>query len=178
MTPAPVAALVVVDLQVGLLTGPHAVPGAAVLTGRVADLRERARRAGVLVVQLQNDGAAGTPDEPGTAGWALRLPAGDDVVLRKDTDDGFAGTELGAVLAGRGVRRLALCGVLSEMCVSATARAALARGLGVVLPHDGHGTYDLEGIPAAVVARVAEHALGDAVELVPSTADVRFAPPA
>lgn len=176
-TPAdPVAALVVVDLQAGLLTGAGAVPGAAALAERVTDLRRRAHRAGALVVQLQNDGAAGAPDEPGTAGWELSLPAGDDVVLRKDTDDGFAGTPLAAVLAGRGVRRVALCGVLSEMCVSATARTALARGLGVVLPHDGHGTYDLDGIPAAVVARVAEHALGDAVEIVPSTADVRFGP--
>ena len=72
------------------------------------------------------------------------------------------------------MRRVALCGVLSEMCVSATARGALARGLGVVLPHDGHGTYDLDDIPATVVARVAEHALGDQPELVASTADVRF----
>jgi nicotinamidase-related amidase len=60
------------------------------------------------------------------------------------------------------------------MCVSATARGALARGLGVVLPHDGHGTHDLDDIPATVVARVAEHVLGDQLELVAATADVRF----
>jgi nicotinamidase-related amidase len=60
------------------------------------------------------------------------------------------------------------------MCVSATARSALARGLGVVLPRDGHSTYDLDDIPAAVVGRVAEHALGDQPELVSSTTDVVF----
>jgi hypothetical protein len=58
--------------------------------------------------------------------------------------------------------------------VSATTRSALDRGLGVVLPHDGHGTYDLDDIPAAMVARVAEHALGDQPELVTSTTDVVF----
>ena len=42
------------------------------------------------------------------------------------------------------------------------------------VPHDGHGTYDLDDIPAAVVARVAEHALGDEPELVLSTTDVTF----
>lgn len=54
--------------------------------------------------------------------------------------------------------------------------AALARGLAVVVPRDAHGTYDLDDIPAAVVARVAEHALGDEPELVES-ADVGFVAP-
>jgi streptothricin hydrolase len=164
---APVQALVVVDMQRGVLAG---VPGADGLVSRVGSLLERAAAAGVPVVQLQNDGAAGAPDEPGTPGWELVLPGG--TVVRKRTDDGFAGTELGALLAG--VQRVAICGVLSEMCVSATARSALARGLAVVLPRDGHGTYDLEDIPAAVVARVAEHALGDEPELVASAASVGF----
>ncbi len=44
----------------------------------------------------------------------------------------------------------------------------------MVLSRDGHGTYDLDGIPAAVVGRVAEHALGDQPELVASTADMVF----
>jgi streptothricin hydrolase len=47
----------------------------------------------------------------------------------------------------------------------------------VVLPHDGHGTYDLDDIPAATVARVAAHALGDQPELVPSTTDLTFTAP-
>ena len=168
----PVQALVVVDMQRGLLTGPDAVVGATALTGRVGELIGRATAAGALVVQLQNDGAPGQVDEPGTPGWELALPGG--TVLRKTTDDGFADTPLSGLLAGRGVRRVAVCGVLSEMCVSATTRGALARGLGVVLPRDGHGTYDLDDIPAAVVGRVAEHALGDPPELVASTADVVF----
>ena len=169
---APVQALIVVDMQRGLLAGPSAVPGAAALVRRVEELVRRATEAGALVVQLQNDGAPGLADEPGTPGWELRLPYGEG--LRKSTDDGFAGTPLAALLAERGVHRVAICGVLSEMCVSATARGALAHGLAVVLPRDGHGTYDLDDIPAAVVARVAEHALGDEPERVASTADVVF----
>ena len=168
----PVQALVVVDMQRGLLTGPEAVVGAAALTWRVEELIQRATTAGTLVLQLQNDGAPGQVDEPGEPGWTLALSGG--TVLRKTTDDGFADTPLGSLLAERGVRRVAVCGVLSEMCVSATTRSGLARGLGVVLPHDGHGTYDLDEIPAAVVARVAEHALGDQVELLASTTDVVF----
>jgi streptothricin hydrolase len=168
----PVQALVVVDMQCGLLAGPQAVVGAAALTERVEALIGRATAAGALVVQLQNDGSPGQVDEPGEPGWKLALAGG--TVVRKSTDDGFAESPLGALLAQHGVRRLAICGVLSEMCVSATTRSALACGLGVVLPRDGHGTYDLDDIPAATVARVAEHALGDQPELVASTTDVVF----
>ncbi len=168
----PVQALVVVDMQRGLLAGVGAVVGAEALTARVGELIDRAAAAGALVVQLQNDGAPGQVDEPKQPGWELALAGG--TVLRKTTDDGFADTPLGQLLTERGVRRVAVCGVLSEMCVSATARSALSRGLGVVLPHDGHGTHDLDDIPAAVVARVAEHALGDQPEIVASTADVTF----
>jgi nicotinamidase-related amidase len=59
------------------------------------------------------------------------------------------------------------------MCVSATIRGALARKLEVVLVSDAHGTYDVDDIPSTVVSRVAEHALGDEIELA-ATATVTF----
>jgi nicotinamidase-related amidase len=119
-------------------------------------------------VVCYDDGAPGTLDEPGTTGWFIHpsvTPKPDEVVLRKTGDDGFEGTELETVLAQQHVRRMAVAGLLSEMCVSATVRGALQRGIEVVLVRDAHGTYDLDDIPSASVARVAEHALGDEVEL-------------
>ena len=138
-----------------------------------------ARSAGSLIVHLQNDGAPGTVDEPGTPGWLIHpkvAPAPGEFVLRKTRDDGFDGTALEDVLARKRVTRIAVAGLLSEMCVSATVRGALARGLQVVLVHDAHATYNLDDIPASVVARVAEHALGDEIELV-DTVSVRFGRP-
>jgi nicotinamidase-related amidase len=173
----PVEALIVVDLQEGFLAGAEAVPDAVGLAGRIGDLLAAARAAGALVLHLQNDGPAGAVDEPGTPGWRLRLAEPDEPVLRKAADDGFAGTDLAERLDARGVRRIAICGLLSEMCVSATARSALAHGLGVVLPHDGHTTYDVDDIPATIVSRVAEHALGDEVEIVPAIGDITFTAP-
>jgi nicotinamidase-related amidase len=64
-----------------------------------------------------------------------------------------------------GVTRFAVAGVQSEMCVSATIRGAFARKLGVVLIRDAHATYDVDDIPSTVVSLVAEHALGDELEL-------------
>ncbi|MCO5994861.1 isochorismatase family protein [Actinoallomurus rhizosphaericola] len=177
--PAPVEALVVIDMQKGFLAGDAAVAGADRLIANVSDLLLRARQAQALVIHLQNDGSAGAVDEPGRPGWELCLTGVDEAVVRKTSDDGFAHTPLGALLERRRVRRIAIGGLLSEMCVSATARTALARGFSVVLPRDAHSTYPLDDIPAHVVARVAEHSLGDEVELVGTSAAVDFvAPPA
>ncbi|HUB38799.1 MAG TPA: isochorismatase family protein [Streptosporangiaceae bacterium] len=179
---APVDCLILVDLQAAFVTGPDAVPDAAVLLAAATDLLDRARQARSLIVHLQNDGAPGAQDEPGTPGWALHLePGAGATVVRKATDDGFEGTDLGDILLASRIRRLAITGVMSEMCVSATARSALHRGLAVILPHDAHATYDIPAlsgiapaIPAATVSRVAEWALGDQLELPAAGRDVLF----
>ncbi|MFF8652760.1 cysteine hydrolase family protein [Streptomyces huasconensis] len=186
-TPAPVQALILVDMQSAFVTGDAAVPDARRLLDRVRDLLARARESGALVVQLQNDGEPGAPDEPGTPGWRLHLPVEaerGETVVRKTVDDGFEETGLEELLREAGVADLAVCGVMSEMCVSATARTALELGFRVVLPHDAHATYDIpaaEGIsdlvPAAVASRVAEWALGDEVEIVARARDVGFTKP-
>lgn len=185
---SPVQALIVVDVQSAFVSGPDAVPAAPRMLVCVKDLMAKARTAGALVVQLQNDGPEGAPDEPGTPGWELHLPADEDrrdVVIRKTEDDGFQDTPLARLLTESGIQALAICGVMSEMCVSATARTALAQGYRVVMPHDAHATYDIPAapgisdmVPAAMVSRVAEWALGDEVDIVPHAADVTFEPPA
>ena len=104
-------------------------------------------------------------------------------MLRKTVDAPFRETRLAELLTAHAVTRLAVCGVLSEFCVSAAARACLERDLGVVLPHDAHATYDVPagpgspGVPAALASRAAEWALGDEVEIVAAAAEVRFAQP-
>jgi nicotinamidase-related amidase len=176
---APATALLVIDAQRGLLDGEAAVPDAGVVSDRLAILLGAARSAGALVIHLQNEGPRGAADEPGKPGWLIHpkvAPVPGEWVLRKTRDDGFDGTQLEDVLARNGVIRITVAGLLSEMCVSATIRGALTRALQVVLVRDAHATYNLEDIPAAIVSRVAEHALGDAVELV-ELASVTFAPP-
>jgi nicotinamidase-related amidase len=177
-----VSCLILVDLQAAFVTGPDAVPAAKVLLATATDLLDRARQARSLIIHLQNDGEPDTADEPGTPGWALYIePGAGETVIRKTTDDGFEGTGLGDLLAARQIRRVAVTGLLSEMCVSATARSALRGGLAVVLPHDAHATYDVPAlpgiapaVPAALAARAAEWALGDQVELPVTGRDVLF----
>jgi nicotinamidase-related amidase len=179
----PVEALVVVDVQNAFVCGDHPLPSADTMLGAVETLVKAARHAGALIVHLQNDGPAGADDEPGTDGWQLYLtPDPGEDVIRKTGDDGFERTELDAILRARGVHGITICGLLSEMCVAATARTALARGFRVVLPHDGHATYDIpaaahihaDPVRAATASRVAEWSLGDHVEIVARASEVRF----
>ncbi|MEW2122730.1 isochorismatase family protein [Streptomyces sp. NPDC058369] len=186
-TPLPVQALIVVDVQKDGVTGPGAVPAAEVLLDRTTGLLARARGAGAVVVHLQNDGDPGAGDEPYTPGWALHLPVEEgptEFVIRKTWDDGFADTSLGAVLTEAGVESLAVCGVMSEMCVQATARTALELGYRVVLPHDAHATHDVppapgisDAVPAAVVSRVAAWAISADADVTTAATDVRFTAP-
>ena len=174
-----ITALLIVDAQQGLLEGERAVPDSAVVLEHLVALLAAARSAGTLVVHLQNDGPPGTLDEPGTPGWFIHPKLAlnpEELVLRKTGDDGFAGTDLIEILTRNGVNPIAVAGLLSEMCVSATIRGALTRSLEVVLIRDAHATYPFEDISASVVSRVAEHALGDEIELT-DTASVEFGRP-
>lgn len=181
---APVDALIVVDMQTAFVAGGNAVPNAPRLLDNTTELLDHAREAGAVVVHLQNDGPPGADDEPGTPGWELYLavkPGPREHVIRKPRDDGFDATQLGRILIAAGVHSLAICGVMSEMCVHATARTALARGYRVVLPHDAHSTYDIpavagvsEEVPAHVVSRVAAWSLGDEPESTVEAAAVTF----
>lgn len=105
-------------------------------------------------------------------------------MIRKTRDDGFAETSLGSVLSAAGVGAVTVCGLMSEMCVQATARTALALGYRVVLPHDAHATQDIpaapgisESVPAAVVSRVAAWAISADADVTARAAEVTFAAP-
>ncbi|GAA3547408.1 isochorismatase family protein [Kribbella ginsengisoli] len=173
-----VQALLIIDLQLGSLA---AVPESERLLERVGELLAKARAAGVLIVHVQNDGAPGTADAPGGPGWELHFGVEPgESIIRKLRDDSFAGTPLAKLLAAHDVQAVAICGLMSEMCVSATARTALARGLRVVLPHDAHSTTGIPAtavtpaISAETVSRVAEWALGDELELVEHAGELSF----
>lgn len=177
-----VDALIVVDVQNAFVSGAEAVPGHKLLVSAIGFLLAQARSANAPVIFLQNDGLAGAADEPFQPGWELFFPPQPhDKIVRKKNDNGFEGTGLHTILTGLDIRTVAICGVLSEMCLAATARAAMKHGYGVLLPHDAHATYDVpagpgsEGVPAAMAARAAEWSLGDEINICSSVHEVSFA---
>lgn len=170
-----------IDVQRAFVTGREAVSASESLIAALDLLIAKARAANAPVVFLQNDGEVGSVDEPYQAGWELFFaPQPNEYVVRKSEDNGFDGTSLQHILDELKIQSLAICGVLSEMCVAATARAALAKGYSVLLPHDAHVTYDVpagpgsEAVPAAMAARAAEWSLGDEIRICASVEEVGF----
>jgi len=174
-------ALIIVDMQKAFVSGADAVPASEQLIASIGTLITKARAVHAPIIFLQNDGEVGTVDEPYQVGWELFFaPQPHEFVVRKSEDNSFEGTSLQQILDELKVQSLVICGVLSEMCVAATARSALTRGYAVLLPHDAHATYDVpagpgsEAVPAAMAARAAEWSLGDEITICASVDEVGF----
>ncbi|MFG3018097.1 isochorismatase family protein [Streptomyces sp. NPDC048254] len=148
----PDTALLIIDMQRALLKDAH--DGEACL-GRVAELAERARAAGVPVVYLRQRFDQVPPE------WLevhpTLTPRPGDVVLDKDSADSFLGTALGEVLAGLAVRRLVVTGNASDYCVDSTSRSALSHGYDLVLVADGHTTIGRPAGAEPTAAQIVAH---------------------
>ncbi|MGP4111292.1 isochorismatase family protein [Streptomyces sp. 4N509B] len=166
--------LLLVDVQRNTLLPPRPVPAAGVVSAAIEDLLRRARRAEALVVHIRNHGGQGEPDAPGTPGWELvhEVLEGEHVVDRF-APDAFAGTRLAALVPPGAP--VVVAGLRSELCVGATALAALQRGHATTLVRGAHATYDGEA-PASVIARQVEAGLREAGVFVLDRQAVTFQP--
>ena len=140
--PARETALVVIDMQAILFDPPP--PEAEEVVARINGLASRARAAGVPVVWVQHETAAGhlLPDTPG---WRLHPgleTEASDLFVRKTMSDAFLRTHLHELLSGRDVRHVTVCGYASEFCVDSSVRGAAARGYAVTLAADAHTSHD------------------------------------
>lgn len=165
------AALLVVDLQVGMFNGERLAPicGGERLLRQAGKVIGVAREGGVPVVYVRHGGGAGHVLEPGTANWAIHpdvAPREGEVVIDKGVPDAFQGTGLAGVLAGLGVGRLVVMGAQSEVCVDTTCRRAFGLGFAVTLVSDGHSTWDNAALPAErIIAHTNETLAGWFVRL-------------
>ncbi len=147
-------ALVLIDLQQGILgfgCEPHA---ATDVVQRAAALAARFREHGALVVRVKVGWSGGFPellrqttDQPAPmppgglpANWwddPAGLPAQpDDVSIVKRQWNAFHGTELDLQLRRRGITTLVLGGIVSHIGVDGTARAAWERGYQLWIAED------------------------------------------
>ncbi len=135
----PNTALLVVDVQNGVVGGAHLRDA---VVANVARLVERARRERVPVVWVQHsDGhiARGSDD------WRIvpELAPGDtEPLVEKNYGDSFEDTTLEIVLSGLGVGRLLVVGAETDACIRSTLHGALVRGYDATLVSDAHTTGD------------------------------------
>lgn len=172
MSASMASALLVIDLQHGLFHKSAPIYRAGPLLDTIETLIERARSAGALVILVQHASDKVLPF--GSPDWQLhpRLhPAERDLALHKQHGNAFEDTPLQAELAGRGIGRLVLTGLVTHGCVKATCLGALALGYDVVLAEDGHSSYSKD---AAKLIEEWNGKLGEAGATVLPAAQIEF----
>ncbi|WP_088319080.1 cysteine hydrolase family protein [Kineosporia sp. R_H_3] len=147
-------ALVVVDVQNGVMAGAHARDA---VIANIDTLVSTAREQGVPVVWVQHSSEElPTGSEP----WQyvpelVREPS--EPLVHKEYGDSFEATDLESVLAGLGVGRLVVAGAQTDACIRSTLHGAITRGYDATLVSDAHTTEDLSEWGAPPPAQVVAH---------------------
>jgi len=159
-------ALVLIDLQRGIVTRPVAPHAAADVVAQAQRLAVRCREVGATVVLVRVAFAADgrdrlaprtdTPPFSGTppAGFSDIVPElgplEHDIVITKKNWGAFYGTELDLQLRRRGIRTIILGGISTNLGVESTARDAYERGYEQVLVEDAMAGLSAEAHRFAV----------------------------
>jgi nicotinamidase-related amidase len=135
----PNTALLVVDVQNGVVEGAHERDA---VVANVGSLVEKARRERVPVVWVQHsdEHLVRQSDD-----WLIvpELTPGDaEPLVEKNYGDAFEDTGLETVLSGLGVGRLVIVGAETDACVRSTLHGAFVRGYDATLVSDAHTTAD------------------------------------
>ena len=150
-------ALLVIDVQVGIVDGFSAYCGADVLE-RINSLLDRARASGTPVIYVQHDGGEDHPLKPNTPAWQIHpaiKPRDAELIINKRSADSFFETPLKRELESRGIKHLVVTGCMTEYCVDTACRSAVAHGFDVTLASDAHTTIDNAGLKAEQI--IAHH---------------------
>jgi len=124
-------ALLIIDVQVGLVELIHAEIQAGVLS-RIETLLSRAHASETPVIYIQHDGPKGHPLETHTKGWEIHpsiKPLESESVVRKRESDSFFETTLQEELKKRGIKHLVIAGGMTEYCVDTTCRLTRDNGV-------------------------------------------------
>jgi nicotinamidase-related amidase len=150
----PNTALLVVDVQNGIVEGAYERDA---VVANVGSLVEKARRERVPVVWVQHSDeqlARGTDD------WRIvpELAPGDaEPLVEKSYADSFEDTSLETVLSDLRVGRLVVAGAQTDECIRSTIHGAFVRGYDATLVSDAHTTEDQTAWGAPPPEKVIAH---------------------
>ena len=138
-------ALLILDMQVGLVHGPEKPWRGEALLQTLNSLMDKARSAGAPIFLARHIGPVGSPIEPGSPltmiVQELKLQGG-EVVFEKRRPNAFAMTDLAVNLRAHGATGVVITGMKTQYCVDSTCRAARDLGFDAVLIADGHSCSD------------------------------------
>ena len=135
----PNTALLVVDVQNGVVEGAHARDA---IVANVDSLVEKARQEKIPVVWVQHFDEHLTRE---SEDWRIvpELTPGDaEPLVEKSYGDSFEDTILESVLSDLEVGRLVVVGAETDACIRSTLHGAFARGYDTTLVSDAHTTAD------------------------------------
>jgi nicotinamidase-related amidase len=152
----PNTALLVVDVQTGVVAGNHDRDN---VVANIATLVDRARAEDVPVVWVQhsNDGEG---LDIGSDQWQIvpeLTPVEGEPRIEKTYGDSFEDTPLESVLAELAVGRLIVVGAQTDACIRSTLHGAFVRGYDTTLVGDAHTTEDLTQWGAPPPDQVIKH---------------------
>jgi nicotinamidase-related amidase len=163
-------ALILIDIQNDYFPGGKMeLVGAEEAGQRAAEVLEHFRAEGLPVIHIRHISThPGStfllPDTEGAQIHASVAPLPGETVFEKHFPNSFRETPLLEHLRKSGIERLVIAGMMTSMCVDATARAAFDYGFHNVLLHEAMATRNLafygETIPAAMVHGAFLAALG------------------
>lgn len=145
------SALLIIDVQTGMIDGQDAVYKAHEMLERIHNLILNAQKASVLVVYVQHDEA---PEYDGVIHPRI-APQGDAPIVHKMQPDAFHETDLQDILDKLGVKSLIIAGFQTNFCINATSRQAHQRGYEVTVVEDAHSTTG--ATPANAEAIIADY---------------------
>jgi nicotinamidase-related amidase len=150
----PNTALLVIDVQNGVVGGAHERDAVVANVGRLV---EQARRERVPVVWVQHS------DEQlarGSNDWRIvpeLTPSDAEPLVEKNYGDAFEDTTLETVLSSLGIGRLVVVGAQTDACIRSTLHGAFVRGYDATLVKDAHTTEDQSAWGAPPPAQVIAH---------------------
>jgi nicotinamidase-related amidase len=145
-------AVLVIDVQIGLVTGAHRE---VEVLSAIQQVIDRVRAGQGTVVFIQHCHATYEPLMIGSPQWALHpsLPAlPDDIYIEKTASDSFFQTRLDEILKSKNIEHLLVTGLQTEYCVDTTCRSAISKQYDVTLIEDAHTTGDAHISAAETIA--------------------------
>ena len=150
----PNTALLVVDVQNGVVEGAHERDA---VVANIGSLVEKARREDVPVIWVQHSDAGLVR---GSDEWRIvpeLSPDEAEALVEKNYGDSFEDTSLESVLSGLGVGRLVIVGAQTDACIRSTLHGAFVRGYDATLVSDAHTTEDQSAWGAPPPGQVVAH---------------------
>jgi len=154
-------ALVLVDIQNDYFEGGRwPVDRMRDVSANAARLLENARARGHMIVHVHHEIPSDEAPffRPGSKGADIHssvVPKNDEPTILKHRPNSFHATSLRADLEAKGVSEVIICGAMSQMCIDATARAAVDFGYQVTVIEDACGAkeqaFNGQDVPAPMV---------------------------